>query len=61
MNKIYRIKTRNNDISKIIIEFNDKYKKEEKLSAFKFKFKSNPVTAKEIHPYFPDNKIYLNE
>lgn len=54
INKIY-------DISRIILEFNDKNKKEEILIAFKSKFKSNPVTAKQIHDSFPDHKIYLND
>lgn len=37
-----------------------KNKKDEILSAFKSKFKSNPVTAKQFHDSFPDHKIYSN-
>lgn len=59
INIIYQIKTRNNDTSRTIVEFNDK--KKEILSAFKANVKSNPFTTKEIHTSFPDHKVYLND
>lgn len=49
------------DTSRIIVEFNDKNTKEEMLSAVKYKLKTNPITAKEIHSSFSDFKIYLKD
>lgn len=57
-NKIYHIKTRNNGI---LVEQLLNLMIKTKKKKFKSKFKGDPITAKEIHVSFPDQKIYLND
>ncbi|KAE9525887.1 hypothetical protein AGLY_013936, partial [Aphis glycines] len=64
VNNIYRIKRANisnNNISNIIIIFNNMNKKIELVKAFKTQFKTKPIVASDLFSNFTSNSIYMND
>lgn len=62
INKTYRLRHKNQDNSRIIVEFTNKEIKNNLLTAIKSRVKTKmPLIAKEIHKNFPENHIYVNE
>lgn len=62
INKIYRLKHKDENNSRVIVEFNNKEVKNNLLSAIKSRVKTKiPILAKEINNSFPENHIYVNE
>ncbi|XP_029347999.1 uncharacterized protein LOC115034739 [Acyrthosiphon pisum] len=62
INKTYRLRHKNEDNSRIIVEFTNKEIKNNLLTAIKSRVKSKmPLIAKEIHKNFSKNHIYVNE
>jgi len=62
INNIYRLKHKDENNSRIIVEFSNKDVKNNLFSAIKSRVKSKmPILAKKIYKSFPENNIYVNE